>query len=90
MISNNNENVIKKKAINDSELETKSEYDDVQGLIAAAAAAEAEAEAGTSTPTNDEMIYSTPSNKLIERPAADGDDRSVLRLVQHDSNETQA
>lgn len=33
------------------------------------------------------MIYSTPTNKLIERNAdgGDGDDRSVLRLVQPDT-----
>lgn len=76
-----------KKAINDSELEMKNEneYDDVQGLIADMAAPTV---AIATNNSEGELIYSTPSNKLIDRSS--DDNRSVLHLVQHDNNETLA
>lgn len=74
-----------KKAINDSELEMKNEYDDVQGLIADVAAPTV---AIATNNSDGELIYSTPSNKLIDRSS--DDNRSVLHLVQHDNNETLA
>lgn len=74
-----------KKAINDSELEMKNEYDDVQGLIADVSAPTV---AIATNNSDGELIYSTPSNKLIDRSS--DDNRSVLHLVQHDNNETLA
>lgn len=85
------------QSINDSELENKHYYDDNQGLIPAESDKYAKAKLKINTVNveqanmnemSDDLIYSTPTNKLIEN--VDGDDRSVLRLVNDDPNETQA
>lgn len=107
------------KAINDLEIET----DDVQELINSSTTNSSRSSSTSSSDDAinenekdaqniDEMIYSTPSNKLIERnndttrdigggssssntgntndkngnSNDSGDDRSVLRLVQHDDD----